>query len=152
MVVQTALGNFRVSCSERGITGLEFTSKHPAKTAKHPIANELSRYAAGENVRWSMPLNLLTGTEFQRKVWGVLRQIPYGETRSYAWVARRIGKPKAARAVGAACGANPIPVIIPCHRVIASDGSLGGFTSGLAWKRKLLNLEKQIHGGEVYDS
>lgn len=86
-------------------------------------------------------MDLSGGTPFQRKVWGALRQIPYGQTRSYAWVAQRIGKPKAARAVGAACGANPIPVIIPCHRVVASDGSLGGYTAGLAWKKKLLRLE-----------
>ena len=72
----------------------------------------------------------------------MLRRIPRGQTRSYGWVAQRIGKPRAVRAVGAACGANPVPVIIPCHRVIASDGSLGGFGGGLPMKRRLLALEK----------
>lgn len=74
-------------------------------------------------------------------MWRALLKIPRGETRSYAWVARQIGKPRATRAVGAACGANPVPIVVPCHRVIASDGSLGGFGGGLAWKRKLLRLE-----------
>ncbi len=67
--------------------------------------------------------------------------IPRGETRSYAWIAKKIGKPNATRAVGAACGANPVPIIVPCHRVIASDGSLGGFGGGLPLKRRLLKLE-----------
>ena len=68
--------------------------------------------------------------------------IPRGETRSYAWIAKRIGKPGAVRAVGTACGANPVPIVVPCHRVIASDGSLGGFGGGLAMKKRLLRLEK----------
>lgn len=81
------------------------------------------------------------GTKFQRKVWRALQRIPYGETRSYAWVAAAIGHPKALRAVGRACGANPLPLIIPCHRVVAANGALGGFSGGLAWKRRLLALE-----------
>jgi methylated-DNA-[protein]-cysteine S-methyltransferase len=86
-------------------------------------------------------VDLSSGTAFQRKVWRALTKIPYGQTRSYAWVARAIGAPKALRAVGTACGANPVPLIIPCHRVIASDGSLGGFGGGLRLKRRLLRLE-----------
>jgi len=80
-------------------------------------------------------------TPFQRAVWDALRAIPYGETRSYGELARAIGKPGAARAVGAACGANPWPIIVPCHRVIAADGALGGYSAGLKWKRVLLELE-----------
>ncbi len=149
------MGTFWVESSAKGITALEFGARRSSGTsvpvvsaprahkrdARATVAGELRRYAEGAKVRWSVALDLAGGTAFQRKVWRTLQQIPYGETRSYAWVARRIGKPKAARAVGAACGANPIPVIIPCHRVVASDGSLGGFTAGLAWKRKLLRLE-----------
>ena len=82
-----------------------------------------------------------TGTEFQRWVWEVLRRIPYGETRTYRWVAEAIGKPDSVRAVGNACGANPVPIIQPCHRIVASDGSLGGFSGGISLKRKLLSLE-----------
>jgi O-6-methylguanine DNA methyltransferase len=81
------------------------------------------------------------GTEFQGKIWRNLLDIPYGEVVAYSELAQRAGAPKAARAVGAACGANPVPILVPCHRVIASDGSLGGFSCGLAVKRKLLQTE-----------
>lgn len=80
-------------------------------------------------------------TPFQKKVWKVLQTIPYGETRTYKWVAQKIGKPRAVRAVGQACGANPLPLIIPCHRVVASGGKLGGFSLGVAMKKRLLKLE-----------
>lgn len=86
-------------------------------------------------------IDISCGTPFQQKVWRALRTIPKGQTRSYAWVAKKIGKPKAVRAVANACGANPYPVVIPCHRVIRSDGSLGGFSGGLKLKRKLLARE-----------
>ena len=88
-----------------------------------------------------LPLDLEDNTPFQVKVWQALRAIPYGRVRSYGWVARKIGKPRAARAVGAACGANPVPLLVPCHRVVAGDGSLGGFSGGLSNKRRLLKLE-----------
>ena len=81
------------------------------------------------------------GTEFQQRVWSALKEIPSGETRSYGEVAASIRSPKATRAVGSACGANPIPVLIPCHRVLASGGRLGGFSGGLDWKRRLLMVE-----------
>ncbi len=86
-------------------------------------------------------LDLSTATPFQRQVWEKTRLIPYGETRSYSWVAEQIGKPGAARAVGQALGRNPLPIIIPCHRVVASDGKLCGFAGGLGMKRRLLSLE-----------
>jgi methylated-DNA-[protein]-cysteine S-methyltransferase len=105
------------------------------------FCRRLQRYAAGKPVRWSVPLDLSAGTTFQQAVWRALKTIPRGETRSYGWVAQKIGKPKASRAVGAACGANPVPVIVPCHRVIASDGSIGGFGGGLSTKRRLLQIE-----------
>jgi len=110
----------------------------PAKLVK-----QLQAYAAGQRVCFTIPLDLRAGTVFQQAVWRVLQIIPFGETRSYAWVARQIGKPKATRAVGGACGANPVPIVVPCHRVVASDGSLGGFSGGLALKRRLLALEGQ---------
>ena len=89
----------------------------------------------------SMKADISGGTPFQRAVWRAISSIPPGETRSYAWVARKAGRPRAIRAAANACGANPLPIIIPCHRVVSSDGSLGGFSSGLAIKRKLLALE-----------
>ena len=87
------------------------------------------------------PLDLVRGTKFRLRVWAELRRIPRGETRSYGELAEELGKRRAARAVGGACGANPIPVLIPCHRVLAADGSLGGFSGGLEWKRRLLAIE-----------
>jgi methylated-DNA-[protein]-cysteine S-methyltransferase len=109
----------------------------------------LRRYFSGEPVSFALPLDLLHATVFQRAVWKAAAKIPYGETRSYAWIAKRIGKPQAARAVGQALGANPVPVIIPCHRVISSAGTLGGFSGGLGMKKKLLQLEK---GGSFHGS
>lgn len=89
-------------------------------------------------------LDMSRGTEFQRAVWQTLLEIPRGETRSYAWVAERIGRPRATRAVGRAVGSNPLPVIVPCHRVIGSDGSLHGFGGGLPMKEALLRAEGAI--------
>ena len=103
----------------------------------------LKQYFAGKKVSFDLRLDLSSGTKFQQKVWLALKKIPYGETRSYRWIANQIGKPKAVRAVGNALGANPLPIILPCHRVIASDGTLGGFGGGLKWKRHLLKLEKE---------
>lgn len=87
------------------------------------------------------PLDLSQGTKFRLRVWPELLRIPRGETRSYGEIADELGKRRAARAVGGACGANPIPVLIPCHRVLAANGGLGGFSGGLEWKRRLLALE-----------
>lgn len=102
---------------------------------------QLRAYFAGELKEFDLQL-AFEGTEFQVKVWENLRAIPYGETISYGELARRVGKPDAARAVGLANGQNPIPIIIPCHRVIGSDGSLTGFGGGLPIKEKLLKLER----------
>jgi methylated-DNA-[protein]-cysteine S-methyltransferase len=87
------------------------------------------------------PLDLSSGTPFQQKVWRQIAKIPRGETRSYAWLAKMTGRPKAVRAAANACGANPIPLIIPCHRVIKSDGTIGGFSGPLRLKKRLLRLE-----------
>lgn len=102
--------------------------------------DELRRYLAGERLQFSCPLDL-RGTPFQVAVWQELYRIPYGQTRSYAQIAQAIGSPKAVRAVGAANGANPVAVIVPCHRVIGSDGTLTGYGGGLSMKHWLLTLE-----------
>jgi methylated-DNA-[protein]-cysteine S-methyltransferase len=104
------------------------------------VREQLGEYFAGARREFDLPLRM-TGTEFERAVWAELERIPYGETRSYGEVARAIGKPDRARAVGAANGRNPISVIVPCHRVIGSDGSLTGYGGGLERKRFLLGLE-----------
>ena len=104
------------------------------------VVRQLQSYFAGERKHFDLSLSL-QGTDFQKTVWTALRQIPYGETISYKALAQTIGKPRAVRAVGAANGANPIPIIIPCHRVIGNDGSLTGFGGGLPLKKRLLELE-----------
>jgi methylated-DNA-[protein]-cysteine S-methyltransferase len=104
------------------------------------VVRQLEAYFRGELREFDLPLEL-EGTEFQMRVWRALRRIPYGETISYRELAERIGNQKAVRAVGLANGCNPIPIIVPCHRVIGSDGSLTGFGGGILNKRKLLDLE-----------
>jgi methylated-DNA-[protein]-cysteine S-methyltransferase len=101
-------------------------------------------YLGGKGRAFNLPLDLEGQPRFRMKVWEVLQKIPYGRVRSYGWVARKIGKPKAARAVGGACGANPVPLLVPCHRIVAGDGSLGGFSGGLGVKKRLLRLEGLI--------
>ncbi|HKV59632.1 MAG TPA: methylated-DNA--[protein]-cysteine S-methyltransferase [Ktedonobacteraceae bacterium] len=107
--------------------------------------DHLGRYFAGEHIQFTCPLDL-HGTPFQLKVWNALTRIPYGETRSYAEIAREIEHPSAVRAVGAANGANPVAIIVPCHRVIGSNGSLTGYGGGLPTKAWLLALETGRHG------
>lgn len=107
-------------------------------TAK--AAKELDEYFARGRKTFDLPL-LFVGTEFQEKVWNTLLEVPYGETRSYGWMAKRIGNPKAVRAVGTANGSNSISIFAPCHRIIGSNGSLTGYGGGLPAKKFLLELE-----------
>jgi O-6-methylguanine DNA methyltransferase len=102
---------------------------------------QLLDYLAGERDIFDVPLDLSHGTPFQRQVWRTLLRVPYGKLRSYQWIALRVGGRQYARAVGNAVGANPLPIVIPCHRIVAHDASLGGFSGGLSMKRKLLSLE-----------
>ncbi len=119
-----------------------------AKLLERPISPRLREaqvqligYLAGTRQSFDLPLDLSRGTDFQQKVWRTLRRISYGRLRSYQWVAARVGGRQYARAVGNAVGANPMPIVIPCHRIVAQDMSLGGFSCGLPTKRKLLTLE-----------
>jgi len=145
VTIPTTLGPVGLTFSGRGVTGVTFR-RASATSPKRPAfvrtaARQLQQFAAGRPVRFTVPLDLTGGTAFQQAVWRTLQKIPRGETRTYAWVARQIGKPNAARAVGGACGANPLPIFVPCHRVVASSGGLGGFSLGLPLKRRLLALE-----------
>ena len=106
------------------------------------ITQRFQDYYSGKKTLFPDALDFSGATGFQKQVWQAAQQIPHGETRSYGWLAKQIGKPKAARAVGLALGKNPFLVIVPCHRVIAGDGTLGGFGCGLPAKQKLLKLEK----------
>ena len=113
-----------------------------ARLARQAVA-ELREYAAGRRKRFTVPLDL-DGTPFQLKVWNALLRIPYGETRSYQQIAQQVGHPRASRAVGMANHFNPVAIIVPCHRVIASDGSLGGYGGGLENKSEMLRLEGAV--------
>ncbi len=104
------------------------------------IEKELTAYFAGKRREFKLPLDI-RGTPFQRRVWDILRRIPWGETRSYGWIAAELGNPRGARAVGRAVGTNPLSVVIPCHRVIGTNGSLTGYGGGLDRKEALLRLE-----------
>lgn len=158
VVAETALGWAGVALSGRGIryatlfhrnrAGAEgelaaFGASADASDSRGAeIAALLQGYASDASASLDhYPVDLPECTDLQRDIWLALREIPRGETRSYGWLARRVGHPSAARAVGAAVGSNPIPLWLPCHRVVASDGTLHGFGGGLAMKQALLELE-----------
>ncbi len=159
-VVETDLGYIGIALSDRGVRYATLPRPAREEAARelaelgaeeraHPLAAQvcdlLRRYARGEPVPLeSLPVDLPDGTPWQRAVWLALREIPRGETRSYGWLAARCGRPGAARAAGAAVGRNPVPLILPCHRVVASDGSLHGYGGGLDLKARLLRLEGAI--------
>jgi O-6-methylguanine DNA methyltransferase len=150
-LIKTPPGEFAAHYSAAGLARLEFPGhrKPAAPPAASPVVRRwhtlacraVARVLQGRAAGKLPPLDLAGGTPFQRKVWAALRQILPGQTRSYGQLASALGAPKAARAVGSACGANPIPLLIPCHRVLASGGGLGGFSAGLHWKRRLLARE-----------
>ena len=106
----------------------------------------LQSYFEGDPVDFFEKLDLERATSFQQSVWSAARCISYGEVRSYSWVAKQVGKPRACRAVGGAMARNPLPIIVPCHRVVAHDGGLGGFSAGLELKKRLLDLEAGLVG------
>jgi methylated-DNA-[protein]-cysteine S-methyltransferase len=146
------LGDLLLTSDGGALTGLHMDpSRHPPRrdgswvSSEEPfqeVRRQLDEYFAGRRTHFDLEL-APRGTPFQRRVWSALQEIPYGETRSYLDIARRLGSPKAVRAVGGANGRNPIAVVIPCHRVIAADGTLGGYGGGLERKRILLDLERQ---------
>lgn len=145
-------GEILVAQSGRGLTHIRFalsTKPEPpladweyVEDMKSEAVRQIQAYFKGALKDFTIPLDLV-GTPFQMKVWKTLLEIPYGQTISYAELARRIGQPKAIRAVGGANGKNPIPLVVPCHRVIGSDGSLTGYGSGIEIKSALLALEKK---------
>ena len=144
-ITATTKGIVRVTlrATKTAVSGRRRRSPASTKEGKHlrRVRDQLARYFAGEAVRFDVPLDLSAGTAFQRAVWRACARIPYGDTRSYGELARLAGRPGAARAAGGAMHANPLPIIVPCHRVIRSDGSLGGFGLGISLKKKLLRLE-----------
>ena len=137
----------RLVTNDCGLRAIDFDLSRPVDGSRygiHPIATEAVRqlraYFAGQLRRFDLPLDM-EGTDFQLRVWRELERIPYGETRSYLEIAEAIGAPRAVRAVGAANGANPIPIVVPCHRVVGASGKLVGYGGGLPLKKRLLELE-----------
>jgi methylated-DNA-[protein]-cysteine S-methyltransferase len=148
-VLDTPIGGIGVSVSDGAVTGVSFgavASDEPGdlEPVLADAVAELAAYFAGERLEFSVATVLLRGSAFERAVWGQIAAIPYGETRSYGRIAHAVGEPGGAQAVGLACNRNPLPLIIPCHRVIGSDGKLVGFGGGLHRKRWLLQLEARI--------
>jgi O-6-methylguanine DNA methyltransferase len=146
--IPTPFGTFVAEFSNAGLRSLAFPNRRSVGTDSE-IAQEwfsltqdaVHSVLAGKPIRQLPPLDLDQGTDFQRSVWRQILEIKLGETRSYGEIARALKKPGATRAVGSACGANPIPLLIPCHRVLAANHRLGGFGGGLEWKRRLLAAE-----------
>jgi methylated-DNA-[protein]-cysteine S-methyltransferase len=146
--IESPVGWLRLVGEDHSIVGVHFakergTRKKEKSTALDQAERELEEYFAGERTRFTLRL-LPEGTEFQRAVWDALVGIPYGETCAYLDIAQQIGKPKAVRAVGRSNGQNPIAIVIPCHRVIGSDGSLTGYGGGMPKKRWLLDHEAAV--------
>jgi O-6-methylguanine DNA methyltransferase len=157
IAIETQDGVFTALFSERGLAEVSFPDRVCATTINGNVPNKWKERTAaalksvlrGKHPTKLPPLDLSKGTEFQQNVWRALLEIPAGETRSYGEIATMVGTPGAARAVGAACGANPIPVLVPCHRVLAAQKKLGGFSAGLKWKRLLLEREAAGAGLEL---
>lgn len=151
-LIPSPVGELKLVASDKGLVAILWENDPPGRVklgaimedGEHPVlvetAQQIGAYFAGERTRFDVPLDF-QGTDFQKSVWAALLTIPFGETRSYAEIARAIGRPTAFRAVGAANGKNPISIIAPCHRVIGTHGALTGFAGGLKAKEYLLGLE-----------
>lgn len=159
-MINSPVGKLYAAKTAKGISFISFSRKewegylkdlkkddkielHKNDVTFFPLKKALKRYFSGKEVRFPFPFDIFWGTPFQKKVWNEMRKIPYGQTRSYKWLAKKAGGPRKARAVGQACGSNPLSILIPCHRVVREDGELGGFAGGLHIKRKLLKLESE---------
>lgn len=148
-VLATPIGGLRVSVADGAVVGVSFgASEAPARGPRDPVLAaalaELTEYFAGSRTQFTVPFRFASGSAFERAVWERIATIPYGEMVTYGEIARDVGEPGGAQAVGAACGRNPVPVIVPCHRVVGAGGRLVGFGGGLPRKRHLLQLEAKV--------
>ena len=170
--ILTSDGEFTAHYSEKGLAGLDFpNASHRRRRGDESLISPASGASDGDSSRRLLQVKIrrwhrattdalkktlagrepedfppldMVGTEFQKSVWSAMRKISSGKTKSYGEIAQTIGRPKAVRAVGGACGANPVPVLVPCHRVLAANKKLGGFSGGLDWKRSLLKRERIV--------
>ncbi|WP_156809794.1 methylated-DNA--[protein]-cysteine S-methyltransferase [Corynebacterium ciconiae] len=153
--VDTACGGFTLTASPRGITRVSFGADQPIAPASELLRRacaQLQEYAAGTRQTFTVALDLPAHTAFRRHLYAALSAIDYGETISYGHLAARAGHPKAVRAAGTALKLNPLPIFLPCHRVLRGDGSIGGYAGGLELKRQLLRLEGvEIQAGRGHD-
>lgn len=150
-VLETPIGGLGVDVAGGAVVRVSFGATPPADDpsgALEPVLaaalRELREYFAGDRTAFSVATAVTRGSAFERAVWEQIASIPYGQTRTYGQLARAVGDPGATQAVGAACGRNPVPVIVACHRVVAANGRLGGFGGGLPRKRHLLRLEARL--------
>ena len=153
--LESPVGRLLLAADDTGLRFIGFEiGRHPVwigddwlrdEHALRPVREQLSAYFDGDLTAFDLPL-AARGSEFDRRVWAELRAVPYGTTISYGTLARRVGDPLAARAVGAANGRNPLPIVVPCHRVIGANGSLTGFGGGIATKKFLLEHEQRVAG------
>jgi methylated-DNA-[protein]-cysteine S-methyltransferase len=141
------LGTLRLIFTDGLLSGISLGNEKPrgivAGTSEVSalVKKELAEYFGGGRTEFTCRTMFTAGTPFEQKVWETLREVPYAETRTYKWLSERIGKPRAFRAVGRALGKNPLPIIVPCHRIIESDGTLGGYSAGIEIKHRLLEIE-----------
>ncbi len=144
-IFDSPLGPLYLEFSGKFLTGIFFKKpfgiSYKESAAPESFKKELAMFFDGTGTGFNQKIKLLIGTDFEKKVWDSLKEIPPGETRTYKWVAERTGNPAAVRAVGRALSKNPVPIVIPCHRVIESDGSIGGYFAGVDIKRRLLDVE-----------
>jgi methylated-DNA-[protein]-cysteine S-methyltransferase len=155
-VVDSPIGGLGVTSDAESVHDVSFGAKGvPNPVLLDPAADDelvladavaqLRAYLAGELTEFTVPVRMVGGSDFERSVWSAIAAIPYGRTRTYGEIARDVGEPGAAQAVGLACNHNPVPVIVPCHRVVGANGKLVGFGGGLPRKRWLLSLEARVH-------
>jgi len=152
-IIATPIGNIQLTIREECLSELKFTQLQPEGELLDPLLLEakkqLEEYFLGQRKVFNLPKGLW-GTDFQRKVWLAVGKIPFGQTITYAKLAEQLGNPAAIRAVGTAIGANPLLIILPCHRIIGSNGSLTGYAGGLEKKKALLQLEGQAVQGTLF--
>ena len=142
-VIDSPIGPLGVTVEGDTVVGVRFGAR-PGPSATHPAATQLEAYFAGDLTDFTVPFELRGGSEFEQAVWREIAKIPYGEMITYGAIATALGDPGAARAVGMACNHNPIPVIVPCHRVVGANGKMVGFGGGIDRKRRLLELEAGV--------
>jgi len=165
--VESSIGRLRVASSDKGLAYLELPKAAgcglrgwlhrnfpdaryvESRACNDAAIDQIVEYLDGARTEFDLPLDL-RGTEFQKQVWQALQNIPFGERRSYREIAVAVGRPNAVRAVGTANGSNPVSLVVPCHRVVNSDGKLGGYGGGLELKARLLDLEARVGGNRLF--